>query len=1363
VKRALVIAFLFSAFNNWAVEISGKQAAIAASNWIKRNPSPLDSRVGKTVVETKTYNDDSNNPLFHVVRFEEGGFLVTSTDDGILPIIAFSSDEDLIVDFRNPFWVMLNRDMPQRLAQARKLAGQPQAQSAVSSLDTHKMKWRELLSDRQISSLGLSSVSDLRVSPLVQSKWSQSTVNGNNTYNYYTPNYYVCGCVSTAGSQIMRYHQWPTASVSAGTYTCFVDEAATSKTMLGGTYSWTSMPLVPSYSTTLAQRQAIGKLTYDVGVASYMKYASNESGAYESNLAKAFMDRFGYDSARLILEVSGVDGYLQQAVLPNLDAGFPVAFHIKGSVGHEVVGDGYGYSSGDLYVHLNMGWAGSYDAWYNLPDVDSYYAYNLLVSIMYNIFPEHEGEIISGRVLNNLGNPVSGATIVAVNETLGTTLASVRSNIKGIYSVLVPKPSSPSTHSYHVTATSGSLIGAQSTTVSASVSTTTYYNESTGKLTYSSGSGSVGNRWGVDLTLAAAPTLSSITIIGPSSINENLSASYTCTANYSEGSSVDVTASTTWSENSIYASITSAGLLTVSSVPSDQAITVSASYSQGGVTKTDTHAVTIINIPVMTLPYSESFEFGMGVWLPSSGNDGDWRNNTGSTTSTGTGPDSASDGSYYVYMEASTGTGNVVGYPTKTAAMEAAFDFSGTTTPELTFDYHMYGAAMGALYVDVYDGTWHNGIWSRSGQQHASSSATWSNATVDLSAFAGGSQVKIRLRGITGTSWTSDIAVDKIRVQASKPSAPASVTASDGTSTASVTVSWTASSGATSYSVYRHTSSSSSSATLLGSTSNTVYTDSGANPGTLYYYWVKASNSSGASDFSPYNTGYRTLSAPTGVTASDDDSDKVAVSWSSVSGASYYRVYRATTSTGTKSALGSWQSSLNYSDIAAVADTTYYYWVVAAVSSSGVRPSSYSSYDTGTKVIASVSYSGGSGTVSDPYQIAIRADLLALSANTVDYDKHFIMTADIDLSGESFTTAVIAPAVAPSKWNYGFGMPFSGSFNGGGNLIKNLTINSPTGLWIGLFGQVTGVVKNLGIESCSVIGNGIVAGLCADNFSGLIENCYVAGVVQGVEYTGGLCGDNYEGTIKKCYADCTVSLSNSQGGGLCGRNYMGIIENCYSVGAVSGSSYVGGLCGYNDSGTFSSCFWDTQTSGMVISSGGTGKTTVAMQTQSTFTAAGWDFVAETVNGTDDIWYMDGYPALSCFNSGSAVTFDTWALNEDIPIGMRGDGDSPARDGIANLLKYACGLSAMQACNASDLMSVLDGDGSTFAVRYFKAKNATDVTLQPIWATSLTGAWSAFGIIDELVIDGAEREERKASIVIEDNDSGFIRLQAIRAP
>ena len=73
-------------------------------------------------------------------------------------------------------------------------------------------------------SYGLSSIPDVRVAPLVKTKWGQ----GNSVWNYYTPNNYVCGCVATAAAQIMKYFEWPKTSVEPFIKSCFITPNAPS-------------------------------------------------------------------------------------------------------------------------------------------------------------------------------------------------------------------------------------------------------------------------------------------------------------------------------------------------------------------------------------------------------------------------------------------------------------------------------------------------------------------------------------------------------------------------------------------------------------------------------------------------------------------------------------------------------------------------------------------------------------------------------------------------------------------------------------------------------------------------------------------------------------------------------------------------------------------------------------------------------------------------------------------------------------------------------------------------------------------------------------------------------------------------------
>jgi hypothetical protein len=219
-------------------------------------------------------------------------------------------------------------------------------------------------------------------------------------------------------------------------------------------------------------------------------------------------------------------------------------------------------------------------------------------------------------------------------------------------------------------------------------------------------------------------------------------------------------------------------------------------------------------------------------------------------------------------------------------------------------------------------------------------------------------------------------------------------------------------------------------------------------------------------------------------------------------------------------------------------------------------------------------YSGGAGTLEDPYLIANKADLLQLAGNTNHYNKNFKMTADIDLAGESFSKAVIAPDTSTES---GFqGTEFTGTFDGDGHVIKNLKISGRND-YNGLFGRIgntqnLGTVKNLGVVNCNITsGINYAGGLCGDLPSGTLDNCYSTGTIEPDQskyvagygrYIGGLCGHSgSKSTIINSYSSCTVNGAYKVGG-LCGNN-EGIISNCYSKSSVKYSSWVGGFGAMN--------------------------------------------------------------------------------------------------------------------------------------------------------------------------------------------------------
>ncbi|MFC1604204.1 GLUG motif-containing protein, partial [Planctomycetota bacterium] len=124
--------------------------------------------------------------------------------------------------------------------------------------------------------------------------------------------------------------------------------------------------------------------------------------------------------------------------------------------------------------------------------------------------------------------------------------------------------------------------------------------------------------------------------------------------------------------------------------------------------------------------------------------------------------------------------------------------------------------------------------------------------------------------------------------------------------------------------------------------------------------------------------------------------------------------------------------------------------------------------------------------------------------------------------------------------------------------------------------------------------------------------------------------NNDMGTITQCYSHCNVNGGTQAVGGLVGENNKGRVIQCYSTGRVDpNGEYIGGLVGNNLEGIVHNSFWDIKTSGQTESYGGIGKTTAEMQIATTFLEAGWDFVDETANGSEDIWFMpeNDYPRL----------------------------------------------------------------------------------------------------------------------------------------
>ena len=231
-------------------------------------------------------------------------------------------------------------------------------------------------------------------------------------------------------------------------------------------------------------------------------------------------------------------------------------------------------------------------------------------------------------------------------------------------------------------------------------------------------------------------------------------------------------------------------------------------------------------------------------------------------------------------------------------------------------------------------------------------------------------------------------------------------------------------------------------------------------------------------------------------------------------------------------------------------------------------------------------YGGGTGEPDNPYLIYTDEHMNTIGLHEEDFDKHFMLMADIDLGsmGEKDFNII---GRSPTK--------FSGVFDGNGHTISNFHYISTDVNDVALFENVQGAqaqITNLGLidpvinvdsneldfvvtwedpNAGAVYGN--TAGSLVNCLSrgALLSSCYVrGGRISGHVWIGGLVSYVDQGAIENCYSTAEV-VSKHYAGGLAAYNDRGTITNCHTISNITGENFAGGLAGYNE-GTIQNCY-----------------------------------------------------------------------------------------------------------------------------------------------------------------------------------------------
>jgi hypothetical protein len=355
------------------------------------------------------------------------------------------------------------------------------------------------------------------------------------------------------------------------------------------------------------------------------------------------------------------------------------------------------------------------------------------------------------------------------------------------------------------------------------------------------------------------------------------------------------------------------------------------------------------------------------------------------------------------------------------------------------------------------------------------------------------------------------------------------------------------------------------------------------------------------------------------------------------------------------------------------------------------------------------SFGNGDGSSANPFEICTPQQLqnVGLSAY-VGGSYYFQLVTNLDMTSFSQSPG-FQPIGTTSK-------PFLGTLNGGGNTISNLTINTPSNNYVGLFGysynngSAQVLVQNLTLSNVNITGSNYTGGLFG-SFTGwsntvAVQNISVSGTISGGSNVGGILGFQSGGwvQISNCTSTANITGSGSYVGGITGNalslGLPGHIYTSTSSGTITGASYVGGIAGYvGNQGTVSG---SSSSATVVVSpAGGNYEGGLAGYVTQGSTVSNSHFTGSVSGGYDAggvVGYLDGSQGTGPGGTGNQIS-NSWSSGS-----VSGSGS------VGGLLGYL--ISGSTISNSYATGSVTGSTGALYVgglVGQEANSNATQIT------------------------------------------------------